>query len=159
LLETPADVARGGEAPSTIPARSEPAAPSLPVPSETPREGTPTAGTTVLTPEGEIRGILRRYQAAYETLDAGAAAEVWPGVDRRALARAFEGLRSQRIEFERCEVNAASGATTAVATCAGRATYVPAVGRAEPRTQARRWRFTFRLTADGWRIEQAQIWD
>lgn len=91
--------------------------------------GSPADAATHATVEAEVLDALARYRAAYEHLDAAAVASVWAAVDQRALARAFAGLRSQRIEFDRCDISAADGAATAAATCTGRATYVPAVGR------------------------------
>lgn len=123
----------------------------------TPSSGSPAGATTRAAVEAEVLDTLARYRTAYEQLDAAAVASVWAAVDQRALARAFAGLRSQRIEFDRCDVSASETAATAVATCTGRATYVPAIGRSDPQSQARRWQFTLRRTPDGWRIERADI--
>jgi len=54
--------------------------------------------------EQDVRKVIERYRDAYERLDAAAARAVWPGVDEAALTRAFDGLTSQRIEFERCDI-------------------------------------------------------
>jgi hypothetical protein len=43
-----------------------------------------------------VRATLGRYESAYSDLNTAAAHAVWPGVDERALARAFDSLSSQR---------------------------------------------------------------
>ena len=54
--------------------------------------------------EDEVRSILSRYRSAYDRLDATAAKDIWPSVNERALARAFEGLESQEVEFSSCRL-------------------------------------------------------
>ena len=103
-----------------------------------------------------VRRALRAYQSAYETLDARAAAAVYPAVDERALARAFAGLNSQKLEFERCEVTTQADGR-ARASCTGRAAYVPRVGNQTPRVEQRRWNFVLEANGDAWRIAQAQV--
>ena len=70
-----------------------------------------------------VRAVLNKYAAAYSHLDAAAAQAVWPAVNRPALSRAFEGLASQRVSLERCDIDV--NAATARATCAGSATWSP----------------------------------
>lgn len=100
-----------------------------------------------------VRAVLSRYEAAYSGLDAAAARAVWPAVDERALSRAFNGLQSQRVSLERCDVSV-SGAS-ARAECAGRATWVPKVG-GSGRTETRRWLFDLRQASGGWQIVSAE---
>ena len=52
---------------------------------------------------------------AYSRLDATAAQEVWPAVNRSALAGAFDGLASQRLSFERCQVSISGSRPTPTA--------------------------------------------
>jgi hypothetical protein len=99
-----------------------------------------------------IRRTLTRYEAAYSDLDASAARAIWPTVDERALARAFDGLASQRISLSACEV-LVTGAT-ARATCSGAATWTAKVGGG-PQTQPRRWEFELKNTGDSWQIVRA----
>ncbi len=103
---------------------------------------------------GQIEGTLRRYVDAYGRLDAAAAHAVWPTVDQRALARAFENLESQGIVFEHCDVAVAGDDATAA--CSGRARYVPKVGSREPLVERRQWTFRLRRADAGWQITRAE---
>ena len=102
--------------------------------------------------ETVVRAVLRRYETAYSTLDADAASVVWPGVNRGALARAFDGLSSQQVSLGSCDVTVSGPA--ARATCSGSATWQPKVGGGV-RTEARRWSFDLRKNGEAWRIERA----
>lgn len=104
--------------------------------------------------EQDVRKVIERYRDAYERLDAAAAHAVWPGVDQAALSRAFGGLTSQRIEFERCDIW--RDAQAAFASCAGRASYVPKVGSAQ-NDVPRAWHFRFQRRPVGWTIESAEV--
>jgi hypothetical protein len=104
---------------------------------------------TVAAPDASVRAILARYESAYSQLDADAAGSVWPAVDRGALARAFDGLASQRVRLGSCDVNVAG--ETAVAQCNGSATWTPKVGGGT-RTQARQWDFRLKYVAGAWQI-------
>jgi hypothetical protein len=99
-----------------------------------------------------VRGVLARYERAYNSLDASAASEIWPAVDRQALARAFEGLASQRVSLQACDVTVT--ATAARVSCSGTAMWVPKVGGGA-RTAARHWNFELRKLGDDWQIERA----
>jgi len=107
------------------------------------------------TDEMDVQTVLQRYERAYGQLDARAAQAVWPSVDVRALTRAFQGLESQALEFDRCEL-AVQGAV-ASADCLGRATYVRRVGSKAPRTEARAWSFRLRKIDDDWQILKVEI--
>jgi hypothetical protein len=100
-----------------------------------------------------VRATLARYETAYSRLDATAASAVWPAVDRRALARAFEGLASQRLSLGACAVTVSGEA--AQATCSGTATWQPKVGGGV-RTEPRRWSFELRKSGEAWQIERAR---
>jgi hypothetical protein len=99
-----------------------------------------------------IRRALARYEAAYSNLDVSAARAVWPTLDQRALARAFDGLAMQRISLNDCDV-VVTGAT-ARATCAGTAAWTAKVGGGR-RTQARRWAFQLKNADGTWQIVRA----
>ena len=101
-----------------------------------------------------MRDVLRRYQTAYDRLDAALAHDVWPAVNQAALARAFSDLESQSITFNNCDVRLR--AETAAATCTGLARYTPKVGSREARVEPRVWNFTFRKQGRGWLIETAR---
>jgi hypothetical protein len=101
-----------------------------------------------------VRDVLRRYQTAYDRLDASLAHDVWPGVNQAALARAFGDLESQSITFNTCDVRLR--ADTAAAMCTGSARYTPKVGNREARVEPRVWNFTLRKRTNGWLIETAR---
>lgn len=105
--------------------------------------------------EQEINDTLRRYAAAYDHLDARAAQTVWPSVDERALARAFQGLESQDITFNQCDVMVSQPQGSASAACLGSATYVPRIGNKDARTEQRRWTFQLQKVQDAWVITKA----
>jgi hypothetical protein len=96
---------------------------------------------------------LRHLQVAYERRDATLAKAVWPTVNERALARAFDGLRSQSVTFDRCRLNV-TGADGEV-ECRGVTTYVTRVGSQDRRTESRQWKFRVQKGADSWLIVSA----
>jgi len=101
-----------------------------------------------------VQQTLQRYRSAYEGLDAQSAHAVWPAVNQVALARAFNGLESQALTFETCDVRVRGEAATA--TCQGTARYVPKVGSREPRIEPRVWNFTLRKSGTDWKIDSAR---
>ena len=160
-LTAPQEVATTGvvELPPPPPAVSPAVATVIPIvgASVEPPAAAPTAAAAV--PAGiddgeQVRAALRRYQTAYERLDARMAHDVWPTVDRAALARAFDSLESQTLRFDDCDVQLRGA--TATATCRGSARYVPKVGSREPRVESRVWSFTLRRFATDWEIETAR---
>ena len=104
--------------------------------------------------QSAVADVLRRYAAAYGDLDVRAAREIWPNVDQRALARAFDGLASQTVSFDDCQIDV--DGVTASASCRGRASYVGKVGRGEPRTEPRMWRFELKREGEAWKIANAE---
>ena len=112
---------------------------------------TPVAARTE---QSQIQQTLGQYRSAYQRLDAGAARAVWPSVDARALARAFDSLTSQELAFDSCSFEIAGGAATAI--CTGSASYTPKIGNREPRLESRQWTFQLRKDGEGWKIERAQ---
>lgn len=101
-----------------------------------------------------IRVALNRYQTAYSRLDARAAADVWPAVDRRALQRAFDGLADQTVTFDRCDIRVQREA--AEADCVGSARWTPRVGGGS-QSASRRWRFDLRHRQGDWIIVSAKV--
>lgn len=147
VAETPAtapastaSLARLGEAlpASNVPAAARPAPPEDPAVIEAPR----------------VRAVLSRYEAAYSGLNASAAQAVWPGVDERSLARAFDTLQSQQVSLGQCAVEV-DGAT-ANASCNGTITWTPKVGGGS-QTAARQWRFELQSGNGTWQITRAQV--
>jgi hypothetical protein len=130
------------------------------VPAPTAVSSVPTAAIeparldTSIEDSARVADVLRRYARAYGDLDVGAARDVWPGVDERALARAFGSLASQSVSFDDCQI-AVHGAT-ANASCRGQASYVGKVGRGAPRIEPRTWRFELRRDGETWKIENAE---
>jgi len=104
--------------------------------------------------QSRVADVLRRYARAYGALDANAARDVWPSVDQRALARAFESLRSQELSLQDCEIDVHG--PTANASCRGQAQYVGKVGSGEPRIEPRTWRFELRREGEAWKIANAE---
>jgi hypothetical protein len=101
-----------------------------------------------------VRRVLAQYEAAYSALDAAAAEAVWPGVDGKALSRAFDGLASQSVSLGRCDVTVAG--PTARADCRGTAQWSPKVGGG-PRRESRYWLFALRKTGGTWQIVDARV--
>ncbi len=104
--------------------------------------------------DAQIRAVLRRYESAYNRLDASAASSVWPGVNRAALDRAFGGLLSQWISLGSCDIMKIDDRR--LATCAGNAVWEPRVGGGKQNAQ-RYWAFDLRKIPDGWRIEHVRV--
>lgn len=112
--------------------------------------------TPAMRDEDLVLRMLQQYRRAFDTLDARAAQAVWPDVDGVALRRAFDGLVSQRLTFQSCQLQV-NGARASVA-CRGSAQYTPRVGSRDSRDESREWRFTLRRTAtDEWQIASARV--
>jgi hypothetical protein len=58
-------------------------------------------------------------------------------VDTRALERAFGGLSSQRLSFDRCDVRLRID--TAIASCSGNLEYVRRIGQRDPQRRPVSW--------------------
>jgi hypothetical protein len=106
-------------------------------------------------PDALVRSALDRYAAAYSSLDADAAQRVWPGVNRGALSRAFDGLASQRVSLGSCNIDVAGA--TAHARCAGSTTWQPKVGSGGSRTDRHTWTFDLARAGSGWQIVNANV--
>lgn len=105
--------------------------------------------------EIEVRALLSGYRAAYDRLDAVAAKEIWPSLDQRALARRFEALVSQELQFDDCRV--AVRGVTAAASCSGVARYVRRVGSRTPQAEPRTWMFVLAKETRGWQIQSVEM--
>lgn len=105
--------------------------------------------------EPAVRSVLDRYASAYSALDVDAAQQVWPGVNRGALARAFDGLESQHVSFDDCRIDVAG--TSATALCSGTTSWSPKVGGGGSRTETRNWTFELARGNAGWEIVSARV--
>jgi hypothetical protein len=138
------------------PVVAPPASPSSTIDRARGTAGTPAvAAVAAVGDEQRIAAVLKRFSDAYTQLNAPAAKSVWPGVDGRALARAFEALESQSIRFDDCTVRLSG--TDARAACVGNLTYVPKIGRRSAHTVNQHWNFVMKKNADVWTITDAQM--
>ena len=110
------------------------------------------APALAVTDTASIESVLGRYRTAFKALDASAARAVWPGVDARALSRAFNQLVEQQLDFQSCDIVVTSGRATAA--CGGRARYIPKVGTRSMRDEARKWTFSLQKVNDQWLIDK-----
>ena len=110
---------------------------------------------TAVSDERLVAAVLHRFALAYEQLDANAVAVVWPHADRRVLSRAFDSIESQQVYFEKCDVQVSGSAATA--SCGGWLTYVPKVGKKDPRSVSRQWDIALQKGAGEWQITTAAV--
>jgi hypothetical protein len=125
------------------------AASAIPAPKPLPPPPPPEVRETAA-----VESVLERYRVAFSTLNSGVS-DFWPGVDSRALDKAFSDLEEQSFEFDKCRVQLAD--SHADATCTGRATFVPKVGNKAPRTQQRQWSFHLVRAANRWIIDTVRV--
>ena len=102
--------------------------------------------------EYAVRRALHTYEEASEELDVAATANVWPTVDRGALARAFATLKSQGLDFRTCSITVNDA--RAVANCRGTVQYVRKVGNSIPLTSEQLWVFKMRRSGADWKIDE-----
>jgi hypothetical protein len=98
--------------------------------------------------------VVDRYLSAFTKLDVGEAKTVWPGVNEKALSRAFAGLDEQRFELDDCQIAVAR--PSADVSCTGVVRYIPKVGGKTMRVERRRWKFELRNQDRGWFIERVE---
>jgi hypothetical protein len=136
----------------------QPTAPPAPSRAATPAASSSPAPVPFVPPpaddENLVKQTLQRYRHAYEGLDAQSAHAVWPAVNQAALARAFDGLASQAITFDQCDVQVRGA--VASATCRGTARYVPKIGNRDPRVEPRVWNFGLKKDGGEWKIDSAR---
>lgn len=141
-------------APTTLALAMPPASPAAEPVVHTAALDTSAEAAAAAADEEHIESTLTRFRTAYSKLDARAAREVWPSVDVEALDRAFRGLKSQELRFDRCDLTV-DGAR-ARAACRGRAVYVPRVGNQSPKAAPREWTFELRKSDQRWTIASAR---
>ncbi len=128
------------------PPREPAAVPVMAAERSTATPGAPSESEAIVAALGELK-------RAYERRDATLAKAVWPTVDARALARAFDSLKSQTVEFDGCQVKVTGG--TGEVQCRGTTTYVPRVGSQFARTESRQWMFRLEKGTERWLITRA----
>jgi hypothetical protein len=101
-----------------------------------------------------VEETLSRYRRAYNRQDARSAQAVYPNLNAPALARAFDSLQSQSLQFDECEIDVRGG--SANVTCRGTSRYVPKVGNRDAHVEPRVWDFLLRKDAGDWKIENAR---
>jgi hypothetical protein len=104
----------------------------------------------VVTPNAAIQSVLGRYASAFSALDASGAKAVWPSVNERNLARAFESLEQQEFDLGACAITVTL--PHAVASCRGTARYTPRLGNKKMRTESRQWTFRLEASGEAWSI-------
>lgn len=154
-IAPPAPVDPPARAPASAVQLSDAVSSLPPAPVATPRVADVAAPARVADDENGVRDALQRYRAAYEQLNAQSARAVWPAVDERALARAFDSLSSQQFQFDACDVSVRGDAASAA--CRGTATYTPKVGSTDPHVEPRTWSFTLRKEGGQWAIQTARV--
>lgn len=127
-------------------------APEAPAPVATSAPTAAPAPASVPDEASRVRSVLSQYEVAYSQLNARAAQAIWPGVDGRSLARAFQSLESQRVSLGQCALAIDGG--TARADCDGSATWTPKIGGGT-RTEARHWKFELQNAGGTWQIVTA----
>ena len=98
--------------PQRVPSAPPPIAATANPPAAPPLDVAPAAA--VVDDGAQVKAVLQKYQAAYERLDARLVHSVWPGVNQTMLARAFEGLESQKLTFKACDIQMRGVAASAV---------------------------------------------
>jgi hypothetical protein len=156
----PPFTAAAAPTPNASPAPAAPPAPGAIVPPEA-----PSAAAVQPSPaqreadrrdaeRSAIQLLLSRYRNAYNRLDASAASAVWPTVNQKTLAQAFDNIETQNVSFDECRIDV--GGVAAEALCTGTARYVPKVGSRAPRAESRRWRFNLHKAGTGWVIDRVE---
>jgi hypothetical protein len=147
-------------APAAPEARNPAAAAAPAAASSAASSAAPVARAVLVAPRREEESILlvlHEYESAVGRKDPVAAKAVWPALDDRALARAFNDLQSHSLALEDCGVTVATSNAAARARCQGVATYLPKVGRRKPINASHEWTFNLSKTGGDWQIESAAI--
>ena len=100
--------------------------------------------------EPGVRGLLQRYSAALESLDANAVKKVQPAIPTDNLTKAFKEMRELRVMIDTVRVLSADG-TRARVSCRVTQTLTPRIGTKQTTTVTRVMRL--RRDADSWVID------
>lgn len=155
VATTGAEVPSVASAPSTTEGDLRPAPLDRPVPALSNAAPAPIAAVPTVTPTAAIQRTLQGYQSAFSRLDVNAVRQVWPSVDQKALAKAFDQLKSEDLTLENCKVTV-TGAN-AVAACGGKTEYVPKIGSKTARVERHQWRISLQQVADRWVVHQVDV--
>lgn len=128
--------------------------PELPTPlvTETVIVPAPMPMDLVAVDKAAIDRVLGTYQESYSALDAKMVSTIWRGLDTRGLQRAFDGLNSQRMSFEHCDVIVEDD--KARASCTGVLDYVRKIGQSNPLQKRLSWNFDLQRADDRWLISK-----
>jgi hypothetical protein len=143
VVARPAPTDRPATAPTVAAA---PPAPRV-VPPPPPAAPAPDERSTVL-------ATLARYRAAYESLDANAVAQVFVGVDRQELRRAFRQYKSMSVQIDTSGCETSIDGDRATATCNVTRVIHPKAGESVSRSQ--REVFHLRRAQQSWIVEQVR---
>ena len=127
------------------------------VPSVPPATGASAAPATTTARETQADSVMRalnRYAQALSDMDVRQVMRLWPTVDQRALADAFQTLDKYRVVINACGFDV-DRADTVAATCQATVEFVPKVGSRVSRLASQQWRFTMTRAGDDWQIESA----
>jgi hypothetical protein len=111
--------------------------------------------TRSVSEEELVRQLLDEYTGAFERRDVGATKALYPTVDGKALARAYEQIASQRLTLESCGITISG--STANARCRGSATFRPRIGTRPVQIASREWTFDFSKQDTSWRIVNTYV--
>jgi hypothetical protein len=129
--------------------------PELPIPVVTETVIVPAVAKDLVAVDKEaIDRVLGTYQQSYSALDAAMVSTIWVGLDTRGLQRAFDGLDSQRMSFEHCDVTVEDD--KARASCTGVLDYVRKIGQTNPLQKRLLWNFDLQRTDDRWLISKVE---
>jgi len=102
-----------------------------------------------------VRNVLLRFRRAYEDMNLLAVRQVWPSAAEAELASGFDGLQSQRVNFDDCSVRLRGDAASAA--CRGSVQQILRTGRGTRRVEGRVWIFTLRRVGTDWEIVTARF--
>ena len=101
-------------------------------------------------PAADVRGTLKRYADALESLDAKAVKKIHPSVSEESLARAFREMRELRVVIDQIRVLSSDAALVRV-SCTVTQTLTPKAG-SEQRTSITRV-VRLKRDADTWVVD------
>ncbi len=102
-----------------------------------------------------VRRLLDEYTGAFERRDVRATKALYPTVDGKALARAYEQITSQRLTLNSCGITISG--STANARCRGSATFQPRIGTRPVQIASREWTFDLSKQDTSWRIVNTDV--
>jgi hypothetical protein len=113
------------------------------------------AAAHTVSEEELVRRLLDEYTGAFERRDVRATKALYPTVDGKALARAYEQITSQRLTLNSCGITISG--STANARCRGSATFQPRIGTRPVQIASREWTFDLSKQDTSWRIVNTDV--